>query len=461
MPLTAMTTITYTTTIMKFLTTVFLVFCCAALPLLAQSGMSFADFSKKLEPYFDKELIDDIPAQLPQGSDYKIWSWDVGDFSGDGFNDVAFAVKIMGDKRKVMNIYLLTDIEGFLTTVAQFQYYYVDLPLEVGVVIKENACYTTRKREEFSWVVRGYRYDMGSVILLDEFTTAKVDKYTRETYKNYQTLQTSERFLNTSTDETAFSTKYLSIPCYPRGRQMYRGYTGEAISKSVDNVPKGAFYWGGENDCSYSVRSVYDEDFLYMTILVKDDELITGRCDTCTADYVDIWFDTNQPGDDGERFVSKTKRSHKMSIRSSADSGLYCITARLGDFLERKPYIKLKTTDELELSQRSAVNQVKAVAAPRKNGYMVKLRIPFLMLGYESAPVDDKEITQLGCTVVVHDSDNEFRPEEEALVCTSPFSELNPATYGTILFIPQDQWYGETTNLYTDALLKYLTELGF
>lgn len=427
----------------------------------AQSGMTFAEFALKLDPYFDKELIMDISAQLPQGSEYRIWSWDVGDFSGDGFNDVAFAVKVAGEKRKVMNVYLVTDIEGFLTTVAQFQYMYVDLPLEVGVVIKENACYTTRKIEEFNWMVRGYRYDMGSVVLLDEFSTAKVDKFTRETYKNYQSLQTSERFINTQTNETAFSTKYLTIPSYPRGRQMFRGYSAEAVSKSVDFVTAGAFYWGGESDCSFTLRSVYDEDYLYMTITVKDDELITGRCDTCTADYVDIWFDTNQPGRDGERFVAKTKRSQKMSIRSAADSGIYCITVKLGDFLEHKPYIKVKTTDELEPTQTSSVSQVKVVAAPRKQGYMVKLRIPFLLLGYEHAPVDEKELTQLGCTIAVHDSDNEFRPEEEALICTSPFASLNPATYGTMLFVPQEHWYGETTNLYTDALLKYLSEMGF
>lgn len=440
---------------------VFVVSLCSFTGMKAQTGMTFAEFALKLDPYFDKELIMDISAQLPQGAEYRIWSWDVGDFSGDGFNDVAFAVKVTGDKRKVMNVYLITDIDGFLTTVAQFQYNYVDLPLEVGVVIKENACYTTRKLEEFNWIVRGYRYDMGSVVLLDEFSTAKVDKYTRETYKNYQSLQTSERFINTQTNETAFSTKYLTIPCYPRGRQMYRGYAAEAVSKSVDYVTSGAFYWGGEDDCSFSLRSVYDEDYLYMTVTVKDDELITGRCDSCTADYLDLWFDTNQPGPDGERFISKTKRSQKMSIHSTADSGLYCITAKLGDFLERKPYIKVKTTDELEPTQKSVVSQVKVVAAPRKNGYIVKLRIPFLLLGYEHAPIDEKELTQLGCTVVVHDSDNEFRPEEEALICTSPFSSMNPATYGTIQFVPQEHWYGETTNLYTDSLLKYLGEMGF
>ncbi|MBS1538385.1 MAG: hypothetical protein JST20_11635 [Bacteroidetes bacterium] len=429
--------------------------------LSAQSGMTFADFAQKLDPYFDKELIMDISAQLPQGSEYRIWSWDVGDFSGDGFNDVAFAVKVSGEKRKIMTVYLVTDIDGYLTTVAQFQYNYVDLPLEVGVVIKENACYTTHKLEEFNWVVRGYKYETGSVVLLDEFVTAKVDKYTRETYKNYQSLQTSERFVTTSSNETSFFTKYLSIPCYPRGRQMYRGYTAEAVSKSVENVTSGAFYWGGENDCSFSVRSVYDQDYLYMTIAVTDDELVTGRCDSCTADFVDIWFDTNQPGRDGERFVTKTKRTTKLSVRSATDSGIYCITAKLGDFLERKPYIKVKTTDELDASQKSTVSQIKVAASPRKGGYIVKLRIPFLLLGYERAPVDEKELTQLGCTVVVHDSDNEFRPEEETQICTSSFSSLNPATYGTLLMIPQDKWYGETTNLYSDSLLKYLGDMGF
>ncbi|MFY8161917.1 MAG: hypothetical protein ACOVNU_11350, partial [Candidatus Kapaibacteriota bacterium] len=108
--------------------------------LKCQAGMKFPEFAEKLEQYYDAALIADLRKSLPQ-TDYAIWGWDVGDFSGDGFTDVAFAVRIRGDKKNRVVVYLFVDIEGYLTQVGQFSYSYVELPLENGVVIKQNTCY--------------------------------------------------------------------------------------------------------------------------------------------------------------------------------------------------------------------------------------------------------------------------------------------------------------------------------
>jgi hypothetical protein len=455
--------------ITTFLSALMLLLLCCPGSISAQSGMTLSEFRKKLEPYFDNELLDDIDKQLPQGTEYRIWGWDVGDFSGDGFNDLAFAVKLSIEKKKQTMVYLFTDEEGFLTNVAQFPYPYVELPLEVGVVIKNNACFITRKREQYSWVVRGYTYDNGSVILQDEFTTARYDKYTRETYRNYQNLEARERLLETNEGKTSFDHKYLTIPCYSRGRQIYRGYAGAAIARDPDFVTSGAFYWKGEQDCSFAVKSVvYDDNFLYLTIAVTDDEIITGRCDTCTADYVDLWFDSSPPASDLDQFLSarlnKRKRKNNKSGKVSdkqLDSGLVKISIRLGDFMERRAFYSVETSEDLEGPQKSATTQVKAVSSLRKNGYTVKVRIPFLLIGFESAPTDEKQPYEIGCSIAVHDSDNQFRPEEETLLATSRLEELNPVTFGSLVLIPRDQWYGETTNLYADSLIKFITELGF
>ena len=50
--------------------------------LLSQSGIDYPEFEKKLLPFFAEELISDIPKQLPMGSRFTVWGWDVGDFSG-------------------------------------------------------------------------------------------------------------------------------------------------------------------------------------------------------------------------------------------------------------------------------------------------------------------------------------------------------------------------------------------
>jgi len=46
----------------------------------AQSGITFPEFSKRLEAYFDKEMILDIKKYLPSDDKYLIWGMDVGDF---------------------------------------------------------------------------------------------------------------------------------------------------------------------------------------------------------------------------------------------------------------------------------------------------------------------------------------------------------------------------------------------
>ncbi|MGA2298584.1 MAG: hypothetical protein ABSG15_13645, partial [FCB group bacterium] len=67
--------------------------------------MRFAELAKKLEPYYDEDMIADIKKQLPQGSDYSIWGWDIGDYSGDGNNDLAVSIKIAGEKKRVSQVY--------------------------------------------------------------------------------------------------------------------------------------------------------------------------------------------------------------------------------------------------------------------------------------------------------------------------------------------------------------------
>lgn len=84
-----------------------------------------------------------------------------------------------------------------------------------------------------------------------------------------------------------------------------------------------------------------------------------------------------------------------------------------------------------------------------------------MLFGFQQAPVEEKSVLPLGCTIMVHDSDNEFRPEEETRLADSPISVTESSTYGSLLMIPPGMWYGETVNLYAEQLLKYLSELGY
>lgn len=426
----------------------------------AQSGMDFAEFTRRIEPYFAEDLVADVKEAMPQGSQYRIWGWDVGDYSGDGYYDLAMSVNILGTRKRECVVYLFVDNEGFLVNIAKIPLQYVDLPLEIGVVIKEGTAYVTQKRKAEDWTIKGYRFSAGSVVLVDEFVSDRIETFGHETFRSYQTLETRERFL-TSDGDLEFATDYATIPCYSRGRQVFAGYVPEATIGNIRNVIEGAFWWRGEDDASFRARLVYDDDNLYVRIAVRDSSIVTGWCDTCPSDRIDLWLDVT-PADEvgGSRYVTKVDRT-KLHIRSSSDSGLFAFSVKIGDFADRRPTIKVKTTDELDPAQEEAVQRVRVVTAPRADGYVVKIRIPFLLLGYERAPVDDRNLTELGCTIALYDVDNEFRGEETSVVASSPIQPLDPSTYGALRFIPDSRWYGETANVYTDAVLNALRELGF
>lgn len=426
----------------------------------AQSGMAFDDLRQKLAPYFDNDLINDLEAAMPKGSGYRVWGWDVGDFTGDGFNDVAFSVNVLGTRRKECVVYLFADLDGFLVNVAQYRVPFVAIPLEVGVVIKENTCYVAQKRKAEDWTMQGYRYVQGSVVKVDEFVSNRVEAFAHDSYRNFQTLETRERFLLPD-GRPAFATDFLTIPCYERGRQVFAGIVPDVQVGTIQHVRQGSFWWKGASDASFKARAVYDADFLYLRVAVRDSDVVTGWCDTCAADRLEIWFDVSVPdAEGGGRYITRIKRQ-KLEIRNESDSGLYAFSVKIGDFRDRRPEITVRTTDELSATQDEALNLLRVVTAPRAEGYVVKLRIPFVLLGFDRPPLEESASTELGCTIALYDVDNEFRPEETTTLSTSAIQPLDPSTYGAMAFIPAGIWYGETTNIFADAVLTSLRELGF
>jgi len=426
----------------------------------SQSGMRYPELEKRLEPYFAEDLITDIRKELPQNTNYTIWGWDVGDYSGDGYYDVAISVKIAGEKNNKMNVFLFVDIDGYLTKVAQYPYEYYELPLEIGVVIKDGTCYITRKLEEFNWLIRGYRFENGVIMVYDEFKTQKIGNYTYETYNNFNSLQYDERYIETATGRDLMSANYLNIISYPRSKKIFKGYANETYSDYIDYVRSGAYHWDGLDDCSFSVKSAYDEDYLYFVITVYDQSIIAHNYEYYPSDNVELWFDINYVGKNRNRLMDSSKK--EIAYRTNAEFGIFNFVVYPGDFYERKAYVKeICSTDDLYYFQQDAVGSIKVVSSLMDDSYQLKIRIPFLIFGFEKAPVKNNKFAEIGCSIVVNDIDNEYRPEEKTEVCTSNFNQNNPSTYGSLLLVPEGQWYGEVTNIYRDYILNHLKDLGF
>jgi hypothetical protein len=381
-------------------------------------------------------------------------------FRGDGYNDVALSLKLASDRKKNIQVYLFTDIDGYLTKVGQFNYRYVELPLEIGVVIRNNAVFVTKKNKQYDWLIRGYRYKNGTLSLYDEYFTRRIKNLTYEKYINYQTMKHTEKYFSTFKEDVKLYADFLAIPSYNRGRTVFEGYPRETVVDYVDYAIKGAYYWEGRKDASFSVSSAYDEKYIYMTVNIKDDIHTVQYCDTCPADFIEVWFDVNPPEYETDRFVLENEK--KVKFRDKVTSGIFSFRVYPGDFREDVAYVKeVATTDRLYNFQKKSATAIRAIADLTDEGYIVKFKIPFIMFGYDTPPVDPDNFSEFGCTVVFHDIDNEFRPEEETQIASSLFDESDPSTYGSLLFIPNSNWFGEMENIYIDEIEKTLTEMGF
>jgi hypothetical protein len=252
--------------------------------------MTFEEFQRRADPYFAEDLLADVRNAMPLGANYRIWGWDVGDFSGDGIYDLAVSLNVLGSRKRECLVYLFVDVDGYLVNIAKMPFTYINLPLEVGVVVKDTSCYVTVKRKNEDWSIIGYRFREGAVVMVDQLIIDRVESFGHEIYRSFQTLKTRERFL-AKDDEAVYENEAMTIPCYSRSRQVFAGYVPEAAAYAIDNVTEGSYWWTGEDDVSFRARMVYDDDYLYLRVNVRDSNVVTGWCDTCIADHVELHLD--------------------------------------------------------------------------------------------------------------------------------------------------------------------------
>jgi hypothetical protein len=430
---------------------------CAAGAAQAQTSITFEEFAKRIDPYFAPELVGDIKDVLPQNP-FDVWGFDVGDFSNDGANDLAIAIRMRNDRGRKITAYYFVDDQGIMKLVRQMSYDFVELPVEVGVSIYKGNFYITRKLKEFHWEIFGYTYRDGVVMMVDRFTTEQQGSLTYETYRNFQTLEGYERYLNTNDEQQVFRSDFQTTPAYNRGRDVSSGYATTTSVRFSKFIIGGSYFWTGEEDAAIEARSAYDDDYLYFNIRVIDSHVVglpVNNIDT-TADRLVIWLDTYTLGD---RFrVGRRSRDFRMKT----DSNIYAFTVALGDFLDIETSVKVSTSNLLDDVQNQAIRNIKAVALKQDSGYVVKIRIPFQFIGFPKAPVDDSAITSLGMTIVVHDVDNPYRPEETTVIATGQnFEEAKPATFGAVMLVPPSLHYGEATNIFLGEIKERLQDVGF
>lgn len=423
-------------------------------PARAQESITFEKLAELLDPYFAPELVGDVKTVLP-AAPFDVWGFDVGDYSGDGYNDLMVSIRLRSDRKNEMQVFYFVDIEGMLEVVRQESAKFVELPIEVGVTIGNGNAYLLYKREEYSWEIFGRRYRDGVVMLVDRYTTSRNVALTHEQYRNYQTLECFDRYLRVRDEEEVFRADFLTVPSYRRGRHISAGYAQTITASTSDFLLDGAYYWTGENDLAVNVRSAWDAQYLYYNVMVDDDETVPS-VEAGTGDHVEIWLDLYGYGD------RLTTGSRKQDFRLTSDTNIYGLMVSLGDLLEQEPGVEISTTNLFDEGQTRATSKVRAVASRIDSGWSLKIRIPFALFGYETTPIDENSLLEIGSSVIVHDVDNPYRPEEVTMMGTSHnFDSTKPATFGAIVLVPPTMHYGESENIFLDQVKERLQEIGY
>lgn len=427
----------------------------------AQQGMSRDEFYRKLESYFDRELISDLDHAFPSANDVTFYSWDAGDFSGDGNDDLACVVRNRADKGKRVRVYLFVDVDGYLTQIAVKEYRFIELPLEIGVVVRYGVCYITEKLQQYNWRMTGYRFDGIALIQTSVFTTRRVGSFTQEQTLLYSDLQRRERWSVTATGNVELERKCGVVPLYYRGITPSHGYRRRAQLGSVDYVLEGAYYWNGPNDCSLVIGGAYDSAYVYLSLVVRDDAVVTGYCDTCIADRMELWFDLfTSDSALPSLAVRRTKRSYV--IRQRPDAPMIGVEIRLGDFADKPPSVKLLVSDSSMLTRLrlKSLTEVAVHSEQTDDGYLVRIRIPWLLLSSEFVP-PSAMTTILGFLAKVIDVDNEFRPEETTVFANAMWKPTMIATEGELALVPQGEQFGSVEYVHAGIVIEQLRRRGF
>lgn len=407
---------------------------------LAQSGSSLKDFQKKLSDYYDQELIADVIAEISD-EQAKVWSWDIGDYSLDDHNDVAFVVRFPKEKNKACSVYFFIDINGTLTLVHKQARAFIESPLEVGVAIKNGDCHVTSKNEQFNWNITGYQFRQGVFYESDQFSTSRSGGQTREIHRDLMQRRNKTHVFSTRSEETSYYHHYHDIPVYSSDITIPYGFHKPIIINAPEDVIKGAFYWKGPQDASIIIeKSVYNNTHWELELLIIDDTLIQSRCDTCLQDKVNIYVSEIIPS------LSKT-----ISKDTSTLSTIKTIELVPNDMFPHLSYMKvsdMNTSIPIEFHRES-------------NGYHIKAIIPFSVLPIFDFNSSSTEKVSIGCTIELIDVDNPYRPEEQTRIVDSDFEYGNSASLGVLTFYPVNTYDGVIHRQFSRQFVQTLQQLGF
>ncbi|MFN4902777.1 MAG: hypothetical protein ACK5F4_02680 [Ignavibacteria bacterium] len=418
--------------------------------LCAQSGTSLKEFEKKLSDYYDPELIEDVVQTIGFADQVKVWSWDIGDFSSDEHNDLACVVRYSKEKTKQCSIFFFVDINGSLIPAGNITRDFVDSPLEVGVAIRDASCYVTSKKEQFNWNIVGYRYRHGIFFESDTFSTSRIGTQTMETFTDHVQRRNKIHVFSTRNEETTYYHHFHDIPAFKKGDIIMPCYAGPFIIDKADDVSKGAYFWKGPSDASVHIlESLYDDASLHLTLYIKDDTLSEKICDSCIQDKLTIILHDRIPGYDPERIEKKQEKNipstYMVDIIPSFE----------------QPYSSKAIVQEQRTGRKQLLSEELMKLKVGNDGYFIDITIPFSSMPEIDVSAVGSDVHSIGCTIILSDSDNRFRPEEMTQIQSSDYEAGNPRSLGILSFHPYEAHIGLIQPYFLKELTEALLQIGF
>ncbi len=475
----------------------FLIFACDAL----SQGMPIDSLRDRFALTFSPQMLNTLHDQIPiRYDEQRVWGLAIGDFSNDTLPDMALSVYDIDSPTREVTVYLLVnDSNKSFRNVFRKKYGYVETPIEVGLTTEGSVVTVVQKSDDQQWNQEGYSVYAGDVILIDDYETqneeipavspkAKAMGHSR--YRDYETLFTKELYFATKDGQIMMDGKYYTFPAYSRLRSVYPGYGRDMSDSTKQFIIKGADNRRDANDLSiHRALAAYDDEFLYFSITVTDDQVWGGNEKLEANDRVSLWFDTWQAAN---RFLLKGKKGSIPNFRTETDSNIYNITFSAPDVGGRTAKVTLSSAVTLSDAQQEAGKLIRSVfnrdtAGGIVTGYTLKVRIPLGFLGFESNPVtayenrasemmfdsedsknsnkkdrkQDLEFPFIGFTAVVCDIDNPSHPEEVTMQATSNFRQNDPTSFGELRLVPSGKFYGAVKPTYIKEFTQELLRAGY
>lgn len=373
----------------------------------------FTLLSQKIPIYKLEYLYNVIP------DDACIWGYDIGDFTGDTLDDLAFSYKIAGDNSKNLEIRLYINDKDSLYLVSSFNLKYYNIPIEIGFNIQNSECNITHKISDEDWRIYTYTYKNDELICTNIFESRnKIITGSRRKFVGYERNCNQknnlvfENYYQLSTGRHYFKRKYYKTLCYNLDRNKNKFlHSVSLIDTNSMFITKGYLSWKDFSDLSISFNAFHDDSLIYFYYFIQDDIICINN--NQFQDYIILWIDYNP-----QKLIFT--KVDGIYVRDGADENInkfkiYFDNRVIKYFLNTKGMI-----DSLEYTNNIKTNFNKIF----ENFYCLEICFPKILL-------NTNNMIGFGWQYYDYDCNN----QEPTVMNSGIIEEWNPSSLGEFYFI--------------------------